>query len=196
MPARRVEEQLEALALLRESAPAEATPALRRALGGRVNLVVAKAAKIAGELQLQPLIPDLLGAFDRLFEDPVKRDPQCWGKNAVAGAFKDLGYSESAPFLRGLKHRQMEPVWGGEADTAENLRGTCLLALIACPDLDRGEILRVCVDALTEKAHMIRKEAARALGQIDGNEAALVLRFKAHCGDTKLPDRCLIHFWR
>jgi hypothetical protein len=186
MPARGVEEQIEALTRLREAPPEEALPALRKALGNRVNLVAAKAAKIAAERQFQALVPDLLQAFNRLFEEPVKRDPQCWGKNAMAGALKDLGYSESAPFLRGLNHKQMEPVWGGEADTAENLRGTCLLALVACADLDRGEALRALVNALTEKADPVRKEAARALGQMAGDEGALVLRLKARLGDQNL----------
>jgi hypothetical protein len=181
--ARKVEEQLDGLTRLRELPPAEALPALRKALADRVNLVVAKAARIAAEKQFQVLVPDLLQAFSRLFEDPFRRDPQCWGKTALATALHDLGYSESAAYLRGLRHRQMEPVWGGEADTAENLRGTCLLALVACPDLDRGEALRCFVDALTEQAHSIRIEAARALGQMAGDEGALVLRLKARLGD-------------
>jgi hypothetical protein len=181
--ARKVEEQLDSLTRLREAPPQEALPALRKALGDRVNLVVAKAARIAAERQLQVLLPDLLQAFSRLFEDAVRRDPQCWGKTALAAALKDLGHSESVPYLRGLQHKQMEPVWGGEADTAENLRGTCLLALVACPDVERGEALRCFVDALTEQAHTIRIEAARALGQMAGDEGALVLRLKARLGD-------------
>ncbi|MBV9744602.1 MAG: hypothetical protein JO099_12655 [Acidobacteriia bacterium] len=189
MAVRRVEEQLEQLTQLREAKPEEAVAGLRKALGDRVNVVVAKAAKITAERQFQALVPELLQAFSRLFDDPLKRDPQCWGKNAIAGALKDLGYSDSAPFLRGLKYRQMEPVWGGpdggphEVDTAENLRGTCLLALVACADLDRDEALRVFVNALTEEAHIIRLEAARALGQMAGDEGALVLRLKARLGD-------------
>jgi len=181
--ARKVEEQLESLTRLRDAPPEGALPALRKALGDRVNLVVAKAARIAAERQFQALLPDLLQAFSRLFESPVRRDPQCWGKTALAGALKDLGYAESTPYLRGLRHRQMEPVWGGEADTAESLRGTCLLALVACPDVERGEALRCFVDALTEQAHTIRIEAVRALGQMAGEEGALVLRLKARLGD-------------
>jgi HEAT repeat protein len=156
---------------------------LRKALADRVNVVAAKAAKIAAERQFGVLVPHLLRAYDKLFEDPVKRDPQCWGKNAIAGALKDLGHSDSAPFLRGLQHKQMEPVWGGQADAAENLRGTCLLALVACPDLSRGDALRAFVNGLTERAHTIRVEAARALGQMGGDEGALVLRLKARLGD-------------
>ena len=80
MANRRIEEQLEALSRLRGASPADAAPALRKALADRVNLVAAKAANIAADLPAPEILPDLLRAFDRLFEDPVKRDPQCWGK--------------------------------------------------------------------------------------------------------------------
>ncbi len=193
MPALKVEQRLEALSRLREAPPEEALAGLRKALSDRVNVVVAKAAKIAAERQFQALTADLLQAYDRLFEDAVKRDPQCWGKTALARALKDIGHSESAPFLRGLDHKQMEPVWGGpdpdrtkrswEADTAENLRGVCLLALAQCADLDRGEALRRFVNGLTEESPAIRQEAARGLGQMAGDESALVLRLKARVGD-------------
>lgn len=185
MAARRVEEQLDRLALLRDANPAEAIPALRKALGDRVNLVAAKAAKIAAEREFRELMPDLLRAFERLFENPVERDPQCWGKTALAVALKDLGHDESAPFLRGMRHVQMEAVWGGQADTAENLRGACLLALPACADLERDEAMRCFVDALAEKSRTIRLEAVRALRQMEGFEAALVLRLKARLGDKE-----------
>jgi hypothetical protein len=127
MATRRIEEVLERLSALRECPPAEALPALRTALADRVNVVVAKAAKIGAERQMKELIPDLLFAFNRLFEDPADRDPQCWGKNAIAGALRDLEYRESAPFLRGMRHVQMEPVWGRHEDTAQPLRGICVL---------------------------------------------------------------------
>ncbi|MGO9260132.1 MAG: HEAT repeat domain-containing protein [Bryobacteraceae bacterium] len=162
-----------------------ATAALRKALGDRVNLMVAKAAKLAGELRIEELLPDLLSAFDRLMEKPVERDPQCWGKNAIATALVALDYRESARFLRGARHIQMEPVWGGEADTAATLRGICLLALPSCTDLRREEILRCLVDALTERAHTVRLEAVRAIAQMEGDEAPLLLRFKARVGDEE-----------
>jgi len=185
MSARRVEEQLDQLSSLREADQGEAVPQLRKALADRVNLVAAKAAKIAGERKFHELTPDLLGAFDRFFEKAAERDPQCWAKNAIAAALKDLGHDESAPFLRGMRHVQMEAVWGGQADTAENLRGACLLALPACPDLERDEAMRCFVDALAEKSRTIRLEAVRALRQMEGFEAALVLRLKARLGDKE-----------
>src|SRR5262249_33377225 len=114
MARRRVEEEVERLNCLREDGPGPATTAaLRKALADRVGLVAAKAAKIAAELRVQELIPDLVSAFERFFEKPVERDPQCWGKNAIAKALTELDYRQSAPFLRGARHVQMEPVWGG-----------------------------------------------------------------------------------
>jgi HEAT repeat protein len=185
--ARKIEQEIERLSALGEAPVAEALPALRKALADRVNLVVAKCAKIAAARRLGELIPDLLKAFDRLLENPVQRDPQCWGKIAIANALRDLDYHESGPFLRGARHIQMEPVWGGEEDTAQPLRGACLLALIACSDLDRIEILRCLVDAVTEKEAVVRSEAARAIVEMAGDEAALLLRLKARIGDDE-PD--------
>src|SRR5439155_12151530 len=111
---RKIEKQLDRLGRLRGAPAGEAVPELRKALSSRIGVVVAKAAKIAGESQFCELIPELAAAFERLFEDPVGRDPQCWGKNAVAKALTELDYRESALFLRGARHLQMEPVWGGE----------------------------------------------------------------------------------
>ena len=125
MATRRVEEQLDRISALREVPTAEAIPALRKGLADRVNVVVAKAAKVAAERQLRELIPDLLAAFDRMFEHPAERDPQCWAKNALASALRDLEHRESAPFQRGMRHVQMEPVWGKHEDTAQPLRGIC-----------------------------------------------------------------------
>jgi hypothetical protein len=168
---------------LRGMAPAEAAPALREGLADRVNLVVAKAATIAAALPAPDLLPDLLTAFDRLFEDPTKRDPQCWGKNAIARALSDLGHTDPAAFVRGATYAQMEAVWGGQADTAGPLRGICLLALPGCPSLERDEVMRYLVDALTEPSPAVRGDTARALAAMQGGDSALLLRLKAKMGD-------------
>ena len=95
MAVRNVEAELAKLTPLRDVPSAEALPALGKALGDRINVVVAKAAKIAAERQMRDLIPDLLRALDRLFEKPAERDPQCWGKNALAQALVDLEHREA-----------------------------------------------------------------------------------------------------
>src|SRR5205823_9291390 len=133
---KRFEEQLAALEELRESAGAPSTvDSLRKALANRNNYIAAKAAKIAAELGLKALIPDLLTTFDFFFIDPVKSDPLCWAKNALVQALAALGHDEAAAFIRGLRHIQMEPVWGGQEDTAAALRGNSALALVACRDI-------------------------------------------------------------
>jgi len=185
MANRRIEAQLEKLSTLRRAPLEEAAAAVRQSLADRVNLVVAKAANLAAERNLSDAIPDLCRAFERLFEDPLKRDPQCWGKNAIAKALKELEYRESAPYLRGAAHIQMEPVWGGQEDTAGPLRGICLLALPACTDIQRPQILRHLVNALTEPASPVRADAARALAELQGDDCALLLRLKARAGDTE-----------
>ena len=185
MAKRDVEAAVERIGLLRDVTHAEAVAGLRKVLGDRVNLVVAKAAKIAAERQLRELIPDLLVTFDRLFEDAVERDTQCWGKNAVAKTLTELDYRESAPYLRGRRHVQMEAVWGGRQDTAQTLRGICLLALASCTDMPRAQIFRLLVDSMADEAQVVRVEAVRAVAEMDGEEAALVLRLKARLGDRE-----------
>jgi HEAT repeat protein len=187
MPKRDVEAIVRQIGQLRDVTHPEAVAGLRKALLDRVNLVVAKAARTAAELQLRELIPELLATFDRLFVDPVERDTQCWAKNAIAKALAELDYRESAPFLRGIRHVQMEAVWGGRQDTAQTLRGICLLALASCNDMPRAQILRLLVDSMADEAQTVRVEAVRAVAEMDGEEAALVLRLKARVGDREAP---------
>ena len=164
---------------------APAVGPLRKALHDRSNYFVSKAAELAAELGMQELIPDLLEAFDRFMIDPVKTDPQCWAKNAIAKALKDLGYSEPSFSLRGIKHIQLEPVWGSAEDTAPTLRGACALALVACP-LPRLEILERLADLLAaDPARTVRADAAVAIAQLSGPDSALLLRFKALSGDRE-----------
>jgi len=113
MASRRIEEQLEALAACVREARTRRSQLLRRGLTDRSNVVVAKAAKVVGELDLRDAIPDLLAAFERLFDDPVKRDSQCWGKTASRKRCATWTTPSGAPFLRGARWVQYEPVWGG-----------------------------------------------------------------------------------
>jgi len=187
MAKRDVEAVVRRIGLLRDVTHAEAVAELRKALADRVNLVVAKAAQVAAERQLRELMADLLATFDRLFEDAVERDTQCWGKNAIAKALTELDYRESAPYLRGRRHMQMEAVWGGRQDTAQTLRGICLLGLVSCNDMPRAQIFRLLVDSMADEAQVVRIEAVRAMTEMDGEEAALVLRLKARVGDAEPP---------
>ena len=180
----KLEERLETLRQLRGRTPDDAVLGLlRKSLRDRANLVVAEAAKLCSDLRLSSLIPDLLSSFDRLFEDPVKADSKCWGKTAIIKALTLLDHVDSPPFLRGLEHIQMEPVWGGQEDAAIQLRANSILGLIQCTDLRRTDVLRHVVDALADAADPVRLEAVRALAQMNGDEAVLLLRLKALLGD-------------
>ena len=184
MAHRRIEEDIDRLNLLRTAPRGEALATLRKTLRDRVNLVVAKGAKMAAELGLSELLPDLLEAFDRLFDKAAERDPKCWGKNAIAKALVQLDHRDSPAFLRGARHVQMEAAYVRPEDTAVELRGICVLALISCTDLPRDEVMRRLVDGLTDPAHPVRMEAARGLEQMEG-ESAHLLRLKARLGDEE-----------
>ena len=178
-----VEEKIAAIEALR-SAPANAEDPLRKALRDRNNLVCSKAAAVAGDLLLRELIPDVLAAFDRFMKDPVKTDPKCWAKNALIKALKDLAYDDPEVYLRGIVHIQMEPVWGGSADSAAALRGACALALVAS-SLPRDTILLYLADTLADPEMRVRMDAARVIAQLPGQDSILMLRVKAQAGDKE-----------
>jgi hypothetical protein len=167
------------------STPAEAPAAVKKALGERNNYLVSRAARVAGDLQLAELVPVMLLTFDRFMNDPAKTDPQCWAKNELAQALKNVGHADSEVYLRGSRHEQMEPVWGGEVDTAGKLRGTCLLALIDCR-VDDVTLLNLLADALADPLKEVRVDAALALSHAGIPESCAVLRLKAKLGDPEL----------
>jgi HEAT repeat protein len=184
MASRKLEEQIQQLRHLKSAALGEdAVSILRRSLADRANLIVAEAAKVIAHHRVQSLVPDLLAAFNRLFENPLKSDPKCWGKIAIVKALTALDYDASPAFLRGARHIQMEPVMGGQEDAAPALRAYCYLALVQCSDLSRFEVLRYLVEALGDKADPVRIESVRALEQMGGDESILLLRLKAKAGD-------------
>ena len=152
MPAKRsFEEQLAALDELRQQAPEAAIEPLRKALAHRNNYVVAKAADLVSKFRLSELIPELVAAFERFFADPIKSDPQCWAKNALSRALVALEYEDAAVFLRGMRHIQLEPVWGGRSDTAGALRATCALALVQCRSLPETDLLACLMELFSDK---------------------------------------------
>jgi HEAT repeat protein len=173
------EQKVAAVLALRDGGPLpESVVLLRKALRDKNNFVVSKAAAVAAHWREESLLADLEVAFHHFLEDAVKRDPQCWAKIAIVKALKDMEQRVSTIYLAGLKHFQMEPVWGGTADTAGPLRGACALALVAChmPDL---EVLRHLCTVLADPDKTVRVNAATAIGQLGADEGALPLRVKA-----------------
>ena len=163
---------------------------LRAGLMHSTSAVAAKAAAIAGDRLATTLIPDLVAAADRLF---TKSDPQCLGKLAVVRALKALEHTDPQVFLRGLRHVQMEPSWGGVVDTAGPLRALSALALSECPAIAPREALRLLIDALVDPDVPTRIDVVRAIGQVKSLEADAVLRTKARMGDRapEVTGQCL-----
>jgi HEAT repeat protein len=174
---------LDALNALEPVAPrATALAVLKKGLGDRHFLVVSRAATLSGEKLLHELIPDLLNGYTRFLQDPIKRDPHCKAKSAVARALVSLECQDIAFYQRGILYRQLEPVWGGRADTATDLRCSCAMGLAAS-----GHVHAVAELAalLTDPEVPVRCGAARAISCGHPFEAEAVLRLKVHCGDAE-----------
>jgi HEAT repeat protein len=183
MPSKRsFEEQLAALDSLRQQSPEACVEPLRKALQHRNNFVVAKAADLVRDFQLSQLTPDLLTAFDRFFDNPVKTDPQCWAKNALSRTLAAFEHQDAAVYLRGMRHIQLEPVWGGTSDTAGTLRATCALALVQCRSVHEPDLLAHLVDLFADKDKSVRAEVARAIEHVGSSSSALLLRLRAILG--------------
>ena len=185
MAKRAFEDKLTELDAVSSLPAEEALPALQKALKSPNNYLVAKAAEIVRRLPLKELTPDLVAAFDRFFVDAEKRDPQCWAKNAISRALAEFEYEDSTVFLRGLRHIQMEPVWGGRSDTAGTLRSICAHALVGCRELREPELLRLLIELFRDKDNTVRAEAVRAIAQVGSEAASLLLRLRATVGNDE-----------
>lgn len=151
---------------------------VRRALGSENNYLVAKAARIVSDHGLRVLLPEVLTAYDRFFIDAVNTDPQCWAKNALVVALVALECHDATVYLRGLRHTQEEPVWGGQSDTAGTLRATCTRALVSCDSFSDTDLLNILLEPLLDPDKTVRMEAARSIGQVGGVSAGLLLKLR------------------
>ncbi|MGA3071810.1 MAG: hypothetical protein ABSD43_16510, partial [Terracidiphilus sp.] len=180
--------ELEALAESLRANPAvdaATVKRLRRALAHRSNFLVGKAAKLVADAELFALLPDALAAFDRFFVDAARTDPKCWAKNALAKTLVKLEHRQKDAYLRGLRHHQLEASWGPPVDSAAALRGTCAHALVDCPGISDADLLTILLEPLTDTDKTVRMEAARAIGQVGGVSAALILRLRALLGNDE-----------
>jgi hypothetical protein len=155
---------------------------LTRALQDRNCRVVAKAAALCADHSLRERVPDLKAAWERFLKDPVKRDPQCTAKQAIARALVELECSDVDFFLTGLRYVQLEPVWGGKADTAIDVRSTCAMGLVAT---GYWRALPEVTGLLADKELRAREGAARAIACSGSQGAEALLRFKVLTGDSE-----------
>lgn len=180
--ANKIEDAIERVARTRTNpTSAESLAELRAGLGHKSAHVAAKAAQIAGENEISALTQDLVAAFDRfLANNPVKNDPGCVAKAAIVEALQRLAAPEPGVFLRGIRWVQLEPVWGGRADTAVALRGASGFGLVA---MGYREALTPLADLLADPEPRARAAAARAIAWSEDPAGIPLLRLKALVGD-------------
>jgi hypothetical protein len=181
-PKRPFDAELATIEALRQVSPEAAEPELARALKLQNNFLVAKAAAVTLHHRLTSLTSNLAAAFPRFLKNSAKSDPQCWAKNAIAKALAAFEYQDPELFLAGMRHIQLEPVWGGSADSAGTLRSTCALALVQCRELNSHRVLTYLTPLFADKELSVRVNAVRAVEQVGTDSAALLLRLRAELG--------------
>lgn len=155
---------------------------LAEALRKAPSAAVARAARLARDRQIEELRDDLCDSFARFFVEPLRRDAGCLAKTAIAEALVRLEHADPAPFLRGIRWVQLEPVFGGRADTAVDLRGACAFGLAG---LGGDEPFLAVVELLADGEAPARISAARALAASGRREAPAVLRLRALLPDPE-----------
>src|SRR6516164_8318020 len=94
---------------------------LSKALSAKFNLVIAKAARIAGEACVTQVKDDLAAAFQRLLPRGAAADKRCAALTAIARALYALDYDDPELYRAGMKHFQLEASFGPPVDTAADL---------------------------------------------------------------------------
>lgn len=160
----------------------QAMACLKKALKERSNFLVAKAAEFAAEQLAYELIPDLRASYDRFLVDGISTDKTCAAKRALVRTLYDLDYTDATFFRQNLGFRQLEPVYGGHADTAVDLRCTCALGLVASND---PTAILLLLELLHDPELVARLGALRALELALPFHAEIVLRHKILQGDAE-----------
>jgi HEAT repeat protein len=180
---RGMDAKLSRLRALRKEPPApEHIAELRTALADKSNLVVAEAAEIVGSRLVRDLATELVAAFDRFMTNPAESDKLCKAKFAIIESLNKIEYEEETVFVRGIKHVQMEPRWGGAEDSAGELRGSSAFGLVR---INYRDVVVLLADLLADSDKVARMAAAQALGATRSPSAIPLLRFKARLGDKE-----------
>lgn len=156
----------------------ESLDKLKPILNSKYAVVVAQASKLIERLEIHDLLPDLVTAFERFLVDPVKTDPSCLAKVAIAETLYRLEHNHADVFLQGIHHYQLEPVYGGYMDTAPKLRVTCALGLVR---MHYTHVFVELADLLADPEAPVRMGAAQAVAYTEAADRGLpLLRLRAH----------------
>ena len=180
---RSLESKLARLTELRDTADtAELCSELAKHLTGKSSHVVARAASVIEARRIEALAAAVEGQFERFMVDPVKLDKGCIAKTAIVACLASLEQGSAEFFLKGLRHIQLEPSYGGPVDAAVELRSQSAFGLTSTGYPDT--VLELTT-ALADEAYPVRQAAVRALASLGGIEVEPVLRLKALHGDPE-----------
>jgi hypothetical protein len=175
----RTQRELAAVAACRDDPTApEATPVLRAALERGVSFVVAAAAKLVGEAELEALASLLAPAYLRVAD----HDPGCHAKLAVVEALVRLEVPAGDLLLAAASCRQLEKAWGPPVDTAAALRGHAAVGLASAAHPEAGVVI---ARLLADPEWTARCGAARAAGRLPVDVALPLLVLKVTQGDPQ-----------
>lgn len=144
--------------------------------------IVALAANHAREALVYGAVPALIAAWPGLLDKPAKRDPGCYAKKAIIRALYELDCDDVDFYLAAVSYRQPEPVWGGTADTATDIRCTAALGLVSS---GYSRALIEVAELLIDEEEIVRAGAAKAIACGNPREAELLLRAKLLTGDEE-----------
>ena len=187
MPPKRSTRSLEAkLSRLAELREAPETPELHKELAKHLTdksaHVVARAAAVVDARKIEPLAEEVEAQFERFMVDPIKLDKGCIAKTAIATCLASLEQGSAEIFLKGLRHIQLEPSFGGPVDTAVEFRSQSAFGL---PSTGYPDTVLELTTALADEAYPVRQAAVRALSSFSRIEVEPLLRLKALHGDPE-----------
>jgi len=153
---------------------------IRESLGHRSNHVVGRAARAVREADIAILAPDLIAAFPRFLDDPIRRDPGCVAKTQIVHALLAFDYPAPDVYLCGVVHVQREPSFGPPVDTAPELRAISAMALVV---MEHPAGLGACVNLLVDPEPVARAGGLRGLVASGRPDIALLARLFVLRGD-------------
>lgn len=155
---------------------------VREGLASTNYRAVSRAAKLVSQHHLEVFEDELLAAYKQFLDNPTKTDPGCEAKTPLCEALRQIEHDDADFFLAGIHYHQYEPIYGGESDTAAELRAICGFALI---QLNDSRAMSELVDLLGDPEKTARAGAARAIAHARSQASELLLRLKIDLGDSE-----------
>lgn len=180
--ARRIDQVEELLQQLKD---AEELPAVQcaefvaRLIGHKSSIIVAKAAQLIVDRDLDADPEQLQAAYDRFLIDPSTTDKGCRAKLPLCEALALRRYEDETFYIEGMRYTQFDPVYGDPIDFAPNLRGAHAYGLANCRFLSWTAVIPHLIDLLNDDESIARAHAARAIGEHRSPAAVSLLRHHA-----------------